>query len=56
MSLPQHRPSSSTNFGSNAQNADIAVNEFIHVGDRYKTARLRNLAQCVTKQDALKHL
>ena len=57
-SLTEHRPSptSSTNVGSNAQNADIVVNEFINVGDRYKVARLRNLAECVTKGDAFNHL
>ena len=55
-SLPEHRPTSSTNVGSNVQNADIVVNEFINVGDRYKVARLRNLAECVTKGDALNYL
>ena len=55
-SLPEHRPTSSTNVGSNVQNADIVVNEFINVGDRYKVARLRNLPECVTKGDTLKHL
>ena len=55
-SLTEHRPTSSTNVGSNAQNADIVVNEFINVGDRYKVARLQNLAKCVTKGDALNHL
>ena len=55
-SLPEHRPTSSTNVGSNVQNADIVVNEFINVGDRYKVARLRTLAECVTKGDALNHL
>ena len=48
-SLPENRPTSSTNVGSNVQNADIVVNEFINVGDRYKVVGLRNLAECVTK-------
>ena len=56
-SLPEHRPTtSSKNVGSNVQNADIVVNEFINVGDRFKTAKLRNVAECVTKEDALNHL
>ena len=55
-SPPEHRPTSSTNVGSDAQNANIGVSEFIHVGDRYKSAGLRNLAECFTKEDALKYL
>ena len=49
-SLPEHRPTSSTNVGSNVQNTDIVVNEFINVGDRYKVARLRNLARMCYKR------
>ena len=54
--LQEHRPTSSTNVGSKIQNADVVVNEFINVGERYKVPRLWNLAQCVTKEDALRHL
>ena len=54
--LPEYSSTSNTNAGSNIQNADIVVNEFIYVGEMYKVTILWNLAECVTKEDALKHL
>ena len=55
-SLPEHRPTSSTIVGSNVQDADTVVNEFINVGDRWEASRLRNVVEGVTNEDALRHL
>ena len=48
----EHRPTSTTNVCCNIQNAIIVVNKFTNAG----VVRLWNLAKCISKGDALKHL